>query len=271
MDFNAVIELVHRTADIILDPERVGHVSEKGRADYVTEADRGVQNFLARELALLTPEAGLYAEEQINEPPDPCRPCWILDPVDGTTNLIHDYQLSAVSLGWYQNGKITFGVVYNPFTDETYTAEYGRGAFLNGRQLHVSGCDSYRNSLISFGATPYRKEMARILFPVYQRIYEQIADFRRGGSAALELCHVAAGRLDAYFEGDLKPWDYAAGQLIAKEAGAVCTTFSGDPLPVFERADIIACTPGIFDVLQADLKDLRIAPRMQGAAPFQNL
>ena len=260
MEFSAVIDLVHRTRSIILDQGRVSRVSEKGRADYVTGADRGVQDFLARELALLAPEVGLYAEEQINEAPDPGRAYWILDPVDGTTNLIHDYQLSAVSLGLCERGRMTFGVVYNPFADETFTAERGGGAFLNGRPVHVSACTAFRDSLISFGATPYRKEMARILFPVYQRIYEQIADFRRGGSAALELCHVAAGRLDGYFEGDLKPWDYAAGRLIAEEAGAVCTTFAGDPLPIFERADIIACTPGICGALQAELKDLRIAP-----------
>ena len=118
-------------------------------------------------------------------------------------------------------------MVYNPFTEETFTAELEEEAFLNGRPIHASGRHAMKDALVSFGASPYEKQFAGVLFPLYPRIFEQIADFRRGGSAELKLCQVAAGRLDAYFEANLKPWDYAAGQLIAKEGGAISTDFVG--------------------------------------------
>lgn len=259
LDFNQVTAIVHSARNIICSRKLAGHVSEKSTANYVTEADQGVQAYLGQELARIAPGVGLFAEEQENEKPDPERSYWILDPVDGTTNLIHDCQFSAISLALARRGQIVFGIVYNPFMEETYTAVRGKGASRNGRPLLVSSCDSLSSALVSFGASPYRKELAPVLFPVYQRIYAQIADFRRGGSAALELCYVAAGRLDAYFEGDLKPWDYAAGQLIAAEAGALCTTFQGDALPVFERTDVLAAAPGIYPAMQAELADLKIS------------
>ena len=258
MDYQKVIDLVHAAKAIILDPVKTHDIAEKGRADYVTGADRGVQNFLEAELKALTPEITLFAEEKINERPDPHKSYWILDPIDGTTNLIHDYQFSAVSLALYENGDVTFSVVYNPFTEETFTAELRKGAFLNGRPIHVSGCPAMKDALVSFGASPYEKQFAPVLFPLYQRIFEQIADFRRGGSAELELCQVAAGRLDAYFEANLKPWDYAAGQLIAREAGAVCTDFSGQRLPILTNANILAAAPGISESMQKELRNVTI-------------
>lgn len=260
MDTDRIIQLVQKTRPILLDPEKKNDISEKGAADYVTAADKGVQDFLERELAQLTPGIGLIAEEKENGTPDPKKSWWILDPVDGTTNLIHDYAFSAVSLALWEKEEVTFGVVYNPFTGELFTAEKGKGAYLGRRKLSVSGRTRLGDSLVSFGASPYRKQFARILFPVYQSIFEKSADFRRGGSAALELCYVAAGRLDAYFEGDLKPWDYAAGQLIAREAGAVCRTFQDKEVPVLARADVLACTPGLYVALRKELEELAIAP-----------
>ena len=258
MDYQKVIDLVHAAKAIIFDPAKTHDIAEKGRADYVTGADRGVQNFLEAELKSLTPDITLFAEEKINEHPDPHKSYWILDPIDGTTNLIHDYQFSAVSLALYESEEVTFSVVYNPFTEETYTAELGKGAFLNGRPIHASGCHSMKDALVSFGASPYEKQFAGVLFPLYQRIFEQIADFRRGGSAELELCQVAAGRLDAYCEANLKPWDYAAGQLIAREGGAISTGFAGDPLPILSNANILAAAPGIYESMQKELRDVNI-------------
>ena len=248
-----VIQLVHRTKEIILDPARVKDISVKGAADYVTAADKGVQDFLEKELARLTPQAGLFAEEKINEKPDPTRAYWVLDPVDGTTNLIHDARFSAVSLALVEDGDPVMGIVYNPFTEETFTAVRGEGARLNGRPITRPACSRLADAVVSFGSSPYRKDFAKEMFPVCQRIFEQSSDFRRGGSAALELCYTAIGRLDAYFERDLKPWDYSAGWLIAQEAGARCSTFTGQPFPAFENADILACAPGIYDVLLAQL------------------
>ena len=258
MDYQKIVDLVHAAKEIIFDPAKTHDVAEKGRADYVTGADRGVQNFLETELKVQTPDITLFAEEKVNERPDPLKSYWILDPIDGTTNLIHDYRFSAVSLALYENGEVTFGVVYNPFTEETYIAERGKGSFLNGMPIHPSGCGALRDALVSFGASPYEKQFASVLFPLYQRIYGQIADFRRGGSAELELCYVACGRLDAYFEADLKPWDYAAGQLIVREAGAMSTDFTGQTLPILTNANILAAAPGIYESMQKELKDVII-------------
>ena len=253
---NEVIRLVHDTRNIILNKEYVHHITEKGAADYVTAADQGVQNFLEKELPALTPDVILFAEEKENEAMDPEKSYWILDPVDGTTNLIHDYQMSAVSLALYEDGDISFGIVYNPFTEDTFLAEAGKGALYNGTSISVSGCGSLKDALISFGSCPYQKELAVQLFPVFQRVFEKTADFRRTGSAALDLCYVAMGRQDAYFEYTLKPWDYAAGQLILKEAGGICTDFAGKPLPILKNSSVFGCTPGIHQALLEELKVL---------------
>ena len=253
---NDVIRLVYDTRNIILDKEKVHHISVKGAADYVTAADRGVQDFLEHGLLQISPDILLISEEKENEIPDLQKSYWILDPVDGTTNLIHNYDMSAVSLALWENGSVTFGIVYNPFTEETFMAEAGGGAFCNGHPIHVSGCASFADALISFGSCPYHKEMAAKLFPVFQSIYEKSADFRRTGSAALDLCYVAMGRQDAFFEYTLKPWDYAAGQLILKEAGGICTTVAGSELPILSASSVLGCTPGIMPYMLEELKAL---------------
>ena len=119
MNEKEIIELVHSTKSIIYNKEMAHAVTVKGAADYVTKVDVAVQEYLRKDLADRTPDIILLAEEQENNNLDPAKSYWILDPIDGTTNLIHDYRMSAVSLGLYENGQMTFGVVYNPFTEET--------------------------------------------------------------------------------------------------------------------------------------------------------
>ena len=250
MNRQEVFNLVHRTRSLILNRKKSQEITVKGAADYVTAVDFAVQNFLKEKLAEETPGVPLLAEEQKNGTPDPEKSYWILDPIDGTTNLIHDYRMSAVSLAFHEKGAVTFGIVYNPFTEETFYAESGRGAELNGMPIHVSGRKEAADCVISLGASPYEKNLAPELFPVFQRVFAGTADFRRSGSAAMDLCHVAAGRIDGYFEWNLKPWDYAAGQLIAREAGGIATTWSGKDLPILRNSDVLACTPGIFEAMK---------------------
>ncbi|MCD8248755.1 MAG: inositol monophosphatase [Lachnospiraceae bacterium] len=247
--YENVIELVHSADDIIFNAEMAHAVTVKGAADYVTKVDYAVQEYLRAGLSKLTPDVGLISEEQENKGLDPTGVYWILDPIDGTTNLIHDYQMSAVSLGLYDNGQITFGLVYNPFMRETWHAVRAQGAYLNGKQIQVSHRADFDTSVISFGSAPYDKELAAQLFPVMQHVYESCADFRRCASCALDLCYVATGRTDAYFELNLKPWDYAAGSLILTEAGGKITTFRGKRLPYLQNTDLIAGTPELFDRL----------------------
>lgn len=253
MNYNEIIELVHSTRSIIFNEEMAHAVTVKGAADYVTKVDVAVQEFMRKELKRRTPDILLLSEEQENTSLDVQKSCWILDPIDGTTNLIHDYQMSAVSLGLYEHGQITFGVVYNPFTEETFHAVRGQGACLNGKSVCVSHRKDFGTCVISLGSSPYEKDKAAMLFPIFQKVFMETADFRRSASAALDLCYVAAGRVDGFFEYNLKPWDYSAGSLIIEEAGGIITDWDGCALPYLQNSSIITATPEIYEKLKAFL------------------
>ena len=149
---------------------------------------------------------------------------------------------------------MTFGVVYNPFTEETFHASLGKGAFLNGEPIHVSHREALDTCIIAFGSATYEKERASMLFPIFQRVFMETADFRRSASAALDLCYLAAGRIDGFFELNLKPWDYAAGSLIIEEAGGKITDWNGTRLPFLANSDILTCTPEIYERIKKLLK-----------------
>lgn len=247
-----VVSLVHTLRPLITDRKQAGQVREKGLADFVTQVDLSVQHTLAEALGQRWPEIQFMGEEEGARAQDTSKPMWILDPIDGTTNLIHDYRESAVSLALWDGSVVVMGVVYNPFTGETYSATRGRGARLNGKTIHVSKRPDLAHSLAIFGTSPYHKEWADKVFHKAKALYLRSEDLRRGGSAALDLCKIAAGRAEVYFEYDLKPWDYAAGMLIVKEAGGVCTDFGGSALSVVENGDILA-TNGIVHGEAAEL------------------
>jgi myo-inositol-1(or 4)-monophosphatase len=252
IDTDKIIALVKATDRIIFDEDAAADVTVKGAADYVTKVDVGVQAFLQKELAALYPEIGFIGEEQKRFKADPNGAYWILDPIDGTTNLIHHYGMSAVSLGLYEKGQITFGVVYNPFHQETFAAALGQGAYLNGKPIHVSETKELKDALIAYGPSPYEKERAETLFRIFQRIFMATADFRRSGSAALDLCYVACGRQEAYVELNLKPWDYAAGARILLEAGGSLSTWSGQTnLPYLENSDVCAANRNLAEKVRA--------------------
>lgn len=256
-DFSEVIGLVRAADDIIFDENAVSNIKEKGAADYVTKVDVGVQEYLCRELGARFPRIGMIGEEAQRFSADPDGSYWILDPIDGTTNLIHHYQMSAVSLGLYEAGEILFGVVYNPFSGECFTARKGQGAFLNGEKIRVSHIEKLDHALVSYGSSPYEKERAHALFSLYEKIFMECSDFRRCGSAALDLCYVACGRQDAYLEPNLKPWDYAAGSLILQEAGGRITDWKGRKLPFIENGDVLATNGKIEGALRAVLEENR--------------
>lgn len=237
MSFESVIQLVKEASKFAYDEELRAHISQKGSADYVTEVDLRISEFLKGKLKELYPEIGFMSEEEKTEKIAEKR--WILDPIDGTTNLIYGYNMSSVSLALCDCSKIIFGVVYNPFTDECYTAEVGKGAFLNGKKISVVG-RQMKDCIIEFGAGSTRKQDAEQSFRLGKAIFEKCVDIRRICSSALDLCFIAAGRIDGYFETQLKPWDYAAGSLILSEAGGVATTYENEPLPFDKPSTIIA-------------------------------
>lgn len=240
-----VLELVRETRKLIFGELEAAQVTVKGAADYVTNVDFAVQNFLKKELEKLFPEILMIAEEKENHNLSPDGKYWILDPIDGTTNLIHRYGLSAVSLALYEQGEITFGAVYNPFNEELFYAAKGCGAWMNHQRIRTDESVGLADAVISFGSCPYEKERARDFFPLYLRIFEKCADYRRTGSAALDLCYVACGRQHGYLEQNLKPWDYSAGSLILREAGGKVHRWSGEELPYLKSADLLAYTTAL--------------------------
>ena len=240
MEWQAVIQLVRQAGNILLDRTAAGQITVKGRADYVTQVDFAVQEYLKRELAALTPSIPLMSEEQDNSRLDRTKPLWILDPVDGTTNLIHGFPASAVSLGLLEQGRITLGVVYNPFREELFTAKAGEGAFLGGSPIRVREGHDLEHSLIAVGTSPYDKEPARKNFALFAQIFSRCEDIRRTGSAALDLCNVACGRTDGYLERNLKPWDYAGASVILEEAGGRITDYAGQPVNFLHNSDCLA-------------------------------
>ena len=160
--------------------------------------------------------------------------------MDGTTNLIHQFQHSAISLALAEGGQVVFGVVYHPYTQECFTAFRDGGAFRNGRLIRVSETSSLADSLLSAGTVPGRRDLADAVFRQMRALYDRCQDIRRAGCASLDLCWVACGRLEGYVELALQPWDYAAGLLLVEEAGGWVTTPDGAPLSLLEGSGVLA-------------------------------
>ena len=230
------VQAVWEAGALLADPAAVRSIRAKSETDYVTNVDVAVQEFLRERLAVLAPDVQFMGEEQDNSALDWSRPCWILDPVDGTTNLIHNFRHSAISLALSEAGQIIFGVVYNPYSGECFTARWGQGAFCNGSPIRVSSADRLEDSLLSVGTGPGRRKLADTAFRQMRALYDRCQDVRRNGCASLDLCWVACGRLDGYVELSLQPWDYAAGRLLVEEAGGRVTAPDGSPLSLCVRA-----------------------------------
>ena len=227
MDIQRIINLVKETKGIISNREMVTHVREKGVADYVTQVDIAVQDFLKKALYALAPDIQFIGEETGLQRMD-ADSYWILDPVDGTTNLMHDYQHSVVSLALCRQKDIVLGIIYDPFHDELFSAVKGKGSFLNGTAIHVSPVQRLSEAIIGVGTA--KRELAKENFAKFLKVYENSQDIRRLGSAALELAYTACGRQDGYFEAYLNPWDYAAGMLLVQEAGGKVSDWNGKNL-----------------------------------------
>jgi myo-inositol-1(or 4)-monophosphatase len=209
-------------------------VREKAPKDLVTDADIASQKAI-RAILLDAFDGYVFVgeEEGEHDPPDSIRrgdsdapACWVVDPLDGTVNYVHQLKSFAVSIGLYAQGKMRLGVIYDPLTEELFTAIDGHGAKCNGDPIHASDCTDIDDALVacSFpaGVKSSDPEVVRFL-----RVLEQCRSVRRLGSCALNMCYVAAGRLDAYWATNVSVWDSAAGTVIGREAGAVLTAYTG--------------------------------------------
>lgn len=250
MEFAEVKDIVLEAGSLLKDREAAAHITVKGAADFVTEADRDVQNFIQKALGEKYPEIQFLGEEKNNDEIDFAGRVWVLDPVDGTTNLIHDYRRSSISLALMENGQTVMGVVYQPYTGELFDAQKGKGAFLNGRQIHVSRAESMEEALIAIGTSPYEKEkFAKENFRRIYSVFMDAQDIRRSGSAAIDLAEVAAGRIDGFFEPKLSIWDYAAGRLLVAEAGGRAADFAGGELGCRMKSSVVSGNPAIHELL----------------------
>ena len=227
----------------------------KSAANYVTETDLAVQKQILDALTALTPGYAVIAEESASNQYGLHGPTWILDPVDGTTNLMRGYRHSAVSLALADQNGLKLGFIYNPFADELFQAAERSGAWLNGRQIRTANQADLSGCLVGFGTTPYNRSEAHRTFALVEKIFLQTLEVRRSGAAALDLAYIACGRLDAFFELCLQPWDYAAGSLILQEAGGRITNWQG-VFPSLRQGDSILATNGqVHDALLACLRD----------------
>lgn len=206
----------------------------KGDVDLVTAADRAVEKLIRARLAEIFPDHGMFGEEGTRERLDQ-EYRWYVDPLDGTTNFAHGFPQFCVSLGLEhrpsglrpdEDGTLVAGVIYDPLREELFTAEKGAGAALNGKPIHVSGIARLAESLLATGF-PSRKRHSSPNIHFYQEFTLRSHGVRRAGSAALDLAYVAAGRMEAFWEFNLNPWDTAAGILLVEEAGGRVTDFSG--------------------------------------------
>lgn len=249
MDIRDVIELVKQAKPFIQNRDMADHIKVKGPADYVTQVDTNVQKFLSEKLYELAPQIQFLGEEEGLHAMS-SDTFWILDPVDGTTNLIHDYQHSTVSLGLYEKGEIVMGVIYDPFREEVFHAEKGKGSFRNGEPIHVASAGTLEETIIAIGTAPYQKELAHENFQRFERIFMKCQDIRRTGSAAMDLAYVACGRIGGFFEARLQPWDFAAGMLLVEEAGGRITRFDGSAVNPVEPGGILATNGKLHEELR---------------------
>lgn len=229
---DVAIEVAREAGQILMAHRGVGF-ELKGEHDLVTAADRASEHLIVKRLKERFPDHGIVAEEGGHaEMQSEFR--WYVDPLDGTTNFAHGYPMWNVTLGLARNEEMIAGVVFDPLNDELFTAERGAGARLNGAPIYVSKARVLNDSLVSTGF-PSRRRHQNVNIHFYYQLAMETHGVRRGGSAALDLAYTACGRLEAFWEFGLNPWDMAAGILLVEEAGGKTSGMRGEPVSVHGR------------------------------------
>ena len=226
--YEQLIEIVKQAGAMIREAHEaeIPVYDKEGIANFVTKYDKDVQSFLIRNFRQILPESNFLAEEDGIRQELGDGYCFIIDPIDGTTNFIFDYKFSCVSVGLAWKGRMQFGVVYNPYTEELYTAVKGEGAYKNGKRIHSSEKGLGEN-MAAFGCARYNSN-------------DTSETDRSSGSAALDICRVASGSNGIYVELMLHPWDYAAASLILMEAGGFISTLEGGMVTLDRPCSVIA-------------------------------
>lgn len=240
---NKITEIVKEAGKIVLSAHNQENTvtAKEGKKNFVTKYDVAVQEFLFKELGKAFPDAQFIGEEGENDfSTDGLR--FIIDPIDGTTNFMQDYRCSCISVALCNNNDVIAGVVYNPYTDELFSAEKGKGANLNGNKIKVSE-RPLSDGLALFGTSPYHPENTDETFALLRKVFDLSRDIRRSGSAAFDICTIACGRCEVFFEKGLQPWDIAAGTLILKEAGGIALNYDGTEISFSTPNDVVFANP----------------------------
>jgi len=251
---NDLERLARGAGQILRDGYSKEHtVHYKGTIDLVTEIDHASEAFLISEIQSKFPDSHIIAEES-GETAGENEGVWFIDPLDGTVNYAHHIPVFCVCIAYAVKGIVTLGAVYDPLRDEMFTAERGKGAFLNGKQIHASETTELQKSLLVTGF-PYDTWDTKLdNFKYFERLAKKTQGVRRLGSAALDGCYVASGRFEGFWEFALRPWDIAAAGLIAEEAGARVTKIDGATDYLSSPISIIAAAPGVYEKLLEQLK-----------------
>ena len=224
--------------------------SKSGHANFCTETDERIQDFLIDRLSRVLPEARFLGEEEgQDEFTEKMKSgfVFVLDPIDGTSNYIYGYRPSVVSIALLKDGRPYIGVIYNPFDDMMFSAEKGSGAYLNGERV-MSSERPLSDSLAVFGTAPYYTELQDRTFDIARKLLPMCVDIRRSGTAAWDMCCVAMGVCNLYFELRIQIWDYAAAALIAEEAGCAVTDLVGGPLSYTGPSAVLCRARGVRDI-----------------------
>lgn len=244
-----VIDWAKQAGKIALDGFNAAHtIGFKSATDVVTEVDHACEKLLLDAIRSKFPTHSILTEETGSVNGDPAH-CWFIDPLDGTINYSHRLPLYAVSIAYLENGRLMLGVVYDPASNECFSAERGKGAWLNGDPIRVSECAELRKSLLATGFPHHHPGKFAHNLKIFGELTSSTQGVRRLGSAALDICYTACGRIDGYWEQEINAWDIAAGALIVEEAGGIVTTLLGDPDYFKPPYAVVAAAPGIHQEL----------------------
>ena len=266
---NVMIKAAHRAGrSLKRDLGEVEHlqVSVKGPRNFVTAADHRAEEIVRGELAKARPDYGFLGEEGGPREGRDKTHRWIVDPLDGTTNFLHGIPHFAVSIALERDGAIVAGLVYNPANDDLFIAERGKGAFLNDKRIRVASRQHLADAVVACGLPHYGRGDLALARQEIAAAQQHFAGLRRYGAAALDLAWIAAGRLDAYWERDLSPWDLAAGSLLVREAGGFVSDLDGRA-DIFKTGHVVAGNDTMHRELLRLLKEAGKEAEKEAAAP----
>jgi myo-inositol-1(or 4)-monophosphatase len=253
---NVMVKVARHAGNLLL--RQIGrleglNIIEKARQDYASEVDSQVEAEIIRDLRRAFPDHGFLGEESGSS--GKSRFTFVIDPLDGTSNYIRGFPHFCVSIALVENGEPLHGVIFDPLRNELFTASRGAGAYLNDRRLRVGARNDMTGAMLLTGFPPRERARLAPQLDTIRRLLDEAEDIRRTGSAALDLAYVASGRVDAYFEAGVKPWDIAAGILLVREAGGRVCDFRGGSDGLLDRGQLIAANLKLSDALQKAIVD----------------